>query len=342
MNVAIIHTPALKAREQHVRDMCAAFAACGATVAVVMGPEPPVHDPTLLASVVNMDAKKLGNKEVTDAFRPFIQDMKVRQLSNALKHAAAIQHISKGTQAPGQWHLVVEDDAMIEDVQALVSACASAPADADILFFGLPSPLPHPTGGEIRFIELKGIKVLPSCESYALRMQTARFLSSSVLPIRFRTEVHLSWLLAAMCIKAYLTSPNLSVDGSKVGVFVSTIESNNRLSFNPEYVRLSSIVYENRADQADQADLDVDTFSHRLSSLPFGGHPDMQVLLGKRLAQCGRHAEAMSVFEAALAVYTSEGAVVGNDSSFLRVYMDLFKHFQMDIKAPDPVSECES
>lgn len=340
MNVAVVHAPALKTREQHVRGMCTAFAACGATVAVVMGPEPPVHDPTLLATVVNMDPNKLGNREVTAAFKPFIQDMKVRQLSNALKHAAAIQHISQGTHAMGQWHLVVEDDSMIEDAQALVNACASAPADADILFFGLPSPLPHPTGG-LEFIALKGIKVLPSCDAYALRMQTARFLSSSMLPIRFRTEIHLSWLIASMSIKAYLTSPNLSVDGSKVGMFVSAIESNNRLSYNPEYVLLSAIVDATHADQADMV-MSMDTFSHRLRSMPFGGHPDAQVLLGKRLAQCGRHTEAMSVFEAALALYISEGAVVGNDSLFLRVYMDLFKHTQPDIKELDPVAQCES
>lgn len=331
MKVAIVHAPALKAREQHVRDMCTAFAACGATVAVVMGPEPPVHDPALLATIVNMDQNKLGDKEVASAFRPFIQDMKVRQLSNGLKHAAAIQHIAQAQSDSDSdlrlWHVVVEDDAMIEDIQALLNACAAAPDDADILFFGLPSPLPHPTGGQVRFIELQGIKVLPSCDSYALRMQTARFLSSSVLPIRFRTEIHLSWLIASMSIKAYLTSPNLSVDGSKLGLFVSAIDSNNRLSFNPEYVSLSAAVDKDK-------DMDMDTFSKRHKSMPFAGHPDAQVLLGKRLAQCGRHLEAMSVFEAALALYTSEGAVVGNDSAFLRVYMDLFKHTQGDINVP--------
>lgn len=320
--VTIIHSPALKARDQHVRNMCAAFTASGATVAIVMGPEPPIHDPAQLAAVVNMDPNKLGDKAITAAFRPLIADMKVRQLSNGLKHAAAVQYIASLADqghADDSWHFVLEDDAMIHDVPALLAACASAPVDADMLFFGLPSALPHPTGGTIRYDALQGIKLLPTCDCYALRMHTARFLSTSVLPIRFRTEIHLSWLIASTCIKTYLTSPNLSVDGSKVGMFVSGVESNNTLSFNSEYALLSSLKL---------TDIDTETFVARIKAMPFGEHPDAQVLLGRRLAESGRHADAIAVFAAALAVYTSEGAAVGNDSAFMRTYMDLFKHVQ--------------
>lgn len=323
--VTIIHAPAFKARDQHVRDMCTAFTACGATVAIVMGPEPPIHDASLLASVVNMDPNRLGEPETATAFRPLIQDMKVRQLSNGLKHAAALQYIAGlFEQGVHDWHFVIEDDAMIHDVPTLFAACRAAPAEADMLFFGLPSALPHPTNGKIRYDEIHGIKLLPTCDCYALRMQTAHFLSTAVLPIRFRTEVHLSWLIAHTSVKAYLTSPNLSVDGSKVGMFVSGIESNNTLSFNSDYALLSSVK---------AGDMDIDVFIERVKAMPFGGHPDAQVLLGKRLAESGRHKEALGIFEAALSVYTAEGAAIGNDSTFMRTYMDLYKYVQEDLNA---------
>lgn len=311
--VTVLHAPAVKARGQHVREMCSAFSACGASVALVTGPEPPMHDPALLASLVNLDPNKLVG--CCTVFRPFMRDMKVRNLSNALKHAAAIQHISSQKDDNDSWHVVVEDDSMIDSVERLLSACETAPADADMLFFGMPTPLPHDS---LRYDPLVDVKLLPACDCYALRMQTARFLATMVLPIRFKTEIHLSWLIASMSIKTYLTSPNMSVDGSKVGVFLSSIESNNRLCFNPEYVAL----------EASDLDMNIDAFTERINSMPFRAHPDARVLLGRRLSANGRHEDALAVFEAALEIYQAEGAVIGQDSEFLRDYMDVFKHRQ--------------
>lgn len=290
---------------------------------VVMGPEPPVTDPAQLATLVNMDPGKLGDLTMTSVFHPLIQDMKVRQLSNALKHAAAIQYIAAQDYPSDSWHLVLEDDAMIVDAAQMIRACTSAPKDADMLFLGFPSTDPHQSvNGEIRYDPFLGITLIPSCEAYALRMQTARFLSSSVLPIRFRTEIHISWLIATTAITTYVTSPNLSVDGSKVGMFVSTIESNNTLCFNSDYQLLNS--------SATNTDSELDTFVSRCKSMSYADHPDVKVLLATRLASAGRYDDAMSIFSEALDVYSSEGAVVGNDSTFMKVYMDLFKHRQAD------------
>lgn len=316
--VTIIHSAGLKAREPHVREMCASFSSCGATVAIVMGPEPPMQDPALLSTLVNFDPNKLTGR--CTVFRSFLCDLKVRNLSNALKHVAAIQHIASAPGQSGQsWHIIVEDDSMIDDVSRLISACESAPEDADMLFFGLPTPLPHVLN-QLRYDELLDVKLLPACDCYAVRMQTARFLSTMILPIRFKTEVHLSWLIASTSVKTYLTSPNLSVDGSKVGVFVSSIESNNRLSFNAEYNALQA--------EPDETGMDMDVFQSRVRSMPFGSHPDAQVLLGTRLGRAGHHELAKAEFESALNIYRSEGAVMGQDSDFLRVYMDLFRHDQ--------------
>lgn len=317
--VTILHSAALVARDQHVRDLCAEFSACGASVAIVMGPEPPMQDVPLLMSLVNMDpAKLVGHCSV---FRPFLCDLKVRNLSNALKHAAAIQHIAAHHDLTREsWHVVVEDDSLIESVRELLSACDGAPADADMLFFGLPTPLPH---GALRYDALVDVKLLPACDCYAVRMGTARFLSTAILPIRFKTEIHLSWLIASASIKTYLTSPNLSLDGSKVGTFVSSIESNSRLGFNPQFVALELELESNGGATG------IESFMSRVTSMPFGGHPDVQVLLGRMLGRSGRYEESMSVFAAALSVYRAEGAVVGQDSGFMREYMDMFKHVQL-------------
>lgn len=318
--VAIIHASALRTREQHVQTLCDGFKACGASLVMVTGPEPPMGDAAQLSKLVCMDPGKLtGSKLVLDTFRPMFQDMKLRQLSNALKHVAAIQHIANaGGRTDASWHIVLEDDAMVIDPSAMLAACTNAPADADMLFFGLPTTLPHPGGGIVRYDLLQGVKLLPACEAYAVRLQTARFLATGMLPIRFRTDVQLSWMIASAAITTYLTSPNLSLDGSKIGVYVSTIEGNNRLRFNAEYMRLLN----------DGNDLSFDTLVSLVRTMPFGGHPDAQVLFGRRLAEAGKHAAAKEVFREALEVYTTEGGVVGIDSKFMSVYMDLFKYEQ--------------
>lgn len=327
--VAFIHSPALQAREEHLKSLCTMFGGCGASVVIVTGPEPPMTDPAQLSSIVNMDSVSLqgaGNAQVADVFKTLLQDMKVRQLSNALKHAAAMQHIAAlPNYSDASWHMILEDDAMVSDPSRLLAACASAPADADMLFFGLPTMLPHPVGGAIRYDLLDGIKLLPACEAYAVRLRTARFLAPCVLPIRFRTEIHLSWLIATTKTRTYLTSPNLSLDGSKMGVYVSTIENNNTLRFNADYMKLAEAMDKVPTDD------EMDEIVVRVQEMPFGAHPDVQVLLGRRLAAAGRHAAARDVFKRALEVYTSEGGVVGMESLFMGVYMDLFKYSQDDL-----------
>lgn len=327
--VTIIHAPALKAREQHVRNMCQAFSQCGATVVIVMGPEPPVADPVALSTMVNMDPSKLGDITMTSVFRPLLQDMKVRQLSNGLKHAAAIQYIAAQDHPSDSWHVILEDDAMIVDASALLKSCDGAPSDADMMFFGFPSAMPHPPVDAVRYDPLPGITLLPSCDCYAIKMHTARFLSTAILPIRFRTEIHLSWLISNTSIKTYISSPNLSVDGSKAGMFVSTIESNNTLCFNAEYVELSNM--ETDPQTTTHMKNTIETFIARVKSMPYSDHPDVQVMLANRLASVGRFDDAINIFASALAIYESEGAVIGNDSAFMRVYMSLFRHKQDDI-----------
>lgn len=322
--VTIVHAPALRSREQHVRDMCQAFSECGATVVIVMGPEPPITDPALLSTMVNMDPGKLGDINMTSVFGPLLQDMKVRQLSNALKHAAAIQYIASQDHPSDSWHLVLEDDAMIIDAAAIIAACSAAPSDADLLFLGFPSATSPSADRVVRYHPFQGVTLIPSCEAYAVRMQTARFMSTSILPIRFRTDIHLSWLIATTAIKTYITSPNLSIDGSKVGTFVSTIESNNTLCFNPDYQALSEMAA--RDDSSG-----VEEFIAKYKGMAFADHPDSKVLLALRLAKAGRVEDAITNFASALEAYTSEGAVVGNDSSFMKVYMDLYKYKQIEV-----------
>lgn len=288
-------------------------------------------DTAHLSQLVCMDPGRLtGSQSVMDAFRPQFQNMKVRQLSNALKHVAAVQHIATAAHlSDASWHLVLEDDAMVTDPSAMLAACSGAPADADILFFGIPTRLPHPVGGIVRYDLLEGIKILPACDAYAVRLRTARFMSKGMLPVRFRTEVHLSWLIATSGITTYFTSPNLSLDGSKLGVYVSTIETNNCLRFNSEYVR---ILHDTACGE-----VDIDRLVSQVKGMPFGGHPDMQVLLGRRLASAGRHAAARDAFQGAVDVYASEGGAVGMDSQFMGVYMDLFKFSQGDDVCPAAV-----
>lgn len=320
--VVIIHSQALTVREPHVMALSKAFQDCeGVVVVIAAGPEPPSDDPAKLAEMVCMQPSKLGPPDVHAVFAPRLGDLKMRNLSNSLKHACALKHIAEAypeDREGATWNVVLEDDSLVTNAANVMQACSQAPADADVIFFGIP-PAPHlvPEAGTLRFHALIKNSVLPTCDSYAVRTRTARYATSSFMPIRFPTHIHLSWLIASSDMTAYVTSPNLSLDGSKLGVYVSMIESNNALPFDEGYVRLS------QTKDPDQAQALV-------GGMRFNGHPDVLSLLGRILADAGRHGDAKRVMDEAYEKYCSENTVIGMDSAFMRAYLRLHKHLQVD------------
>lgn len=284
-----------------------------------------VRGPTPIGSLVDMAAANLDD----EALRPHVRVLHIRQLSNALKHLEALKRIAALPElvpeagAGARFGLVVEDDAVFGDgmADALWHAAVDAPADADVVFVGLPSTRMPPPGATASLFDdplrLFPGNVLPACDSYLVTPAGARRLAQAFMPVRLATHVQLSYLLRKGAAKAYVAVPNVFVDGSKVGVATSSIETNNQLVWNQVYCQASELL---RTGRADVKQLRRD-FDEVWKNQAFKEHPDCLVQLADQLAAVGRHGEAQDAYEKALAGYTAQNCIVNTSSEFMKRYM---------------------
>lgn len=288
-----------------------------------------------MATLVDFNADAI--KDQPD-LAPEVRTMHVNQLSCALKHAAALSRVASSAASKGGYHVVLEDDCLFTDglCEQLQRALQRVPTDYDIVFLGLPTPnaiaddLKAPDAPAVVFDELaKTFPTLPSCEAYLVNPYAAMRMASAFAPIRLPANLQLTLALRRGSLKAYLAAPNLFVDGSKLGVYVSQQEPNNRLAWNEQFVKLEALVNgplpsTPEALQAAQEFVD---------KLQFRTHPDILRLLGRLQVRLQNYKEAEVIFSQVFSILSGEKCVMNQQSQFLRDYMSLHKHLQADIKA---------
>jgi len=258
--------------------------------------------------------------------------MHIRQVSNAMGHLEAIKAAAASLSAsvPGVdgWCLVLEDDALFSDsvAETLSQVVASVPQDADVVFLGLPSPLASKPGEVVFDDALARFELLPACDSYLIRDSAARKLADAFLPIRFATHVHLGYLFRSLGMQVRISVPNVFVDGSKLGIFTSSLDANNRLLWNQPYCQMDALL----RSKAYAEDVTGTEAAHEAawSGQSFKDSADVLALRGAHLARLGKHAEAEAVFARAFEKYSKDGCVLNNDSLFMRNYMALYRHLQ--------------
>ena len=255
------------------------------------------------------------HKDLPPEYAAVLRPIHVRQLSNSMKHLDAITRAAAS--GGGSHALIVEDDALFSDtvVGTLTLIMQHIPADADIVFLGLPTP-ESSDGSRVVFHEAtKLFKTVPACDSYIVSSSGAQKLAAAMLPIRFCTNVQLSYLIKTLGLHAYVSSPNVFIDGSKLGVYSSSIEVNNHLSWNQSYCKMA------------QASSVVE-FDEIMAGQPFKEHPDVLRMKAAFLARQGRFREAREVYKVAFARYESDNVLMTDASDLLRGYMALYRHFQ--------------
>ena len=287
-----------------------------------------------------------------------IVPMNVNQLSNAMKHYTALKKIATSGTSPGDasLHLVLEDDVLFNEelMEASMHAAlrsATVP-DWDVLFMGLPNSFDNTDENNVKFQAVDSLfKIIPSCESYLVSKKAAARLTESFLPIRFPTHTHLSWLLLDQKsrrqqqqqlslagklstsssdldtpFKPFVISPSIFLDGSKYGTCTSTLNVNNRLSWNPWYIKLFALVRDNPSEEL--KDEDAAQADKIYESMNFKTHPDALHLYAQSYVRRNDHRKAAELMAAAYDGYERNGCIMNRSSEFLNAYCDLFLNLQ--------------
>jgi hypothetical protein len=314
LNVYIVHSRTVApARRDAMLALCKKLPG-PARVSFVDGYEPEELTPEVIRAVANL--QKPGDP----LFDGLLDNLHRRNLSNALKHYLALRHIADADPGGEQDHLVLEDDVVAGEGfgPALTAVRQRGDKRADITFLGLPAPAGAPAQGAPDFDVRAVYNVLPSCESYLVKAGAAAKLAAALLPVRFRTNVQLSYALRVVCpeLSARATQPTVFMDGSKLGATVSTVEANNELIYNASFAALRK-----RLEEGPIALPEARAIAQRITSR----HPDVQFRVGLVFLRAGDRQEARRRFEDVYAELKANNAVINSRSDFLKAYIDLHR-----------------
>jgi hypothetical protein len=134
-------------------------------------------------------------------------------------------------------------------------------------------------------------------------------------------------MISSLSLRAYVATANIFVDGSKIGIFPSSIEVNNILLWNPPYCRLLEAVSSSQTSE-EELKKAIDTENKTQS---FGNHPDVLALRSRCAAHLGKFKDAKDLAEQAMQGFEQGGTMFNDNSIFLRNYMNLYGNIQEDL-----------
>ena len=273
---------------------------------------------------LNVNLNRANNGEFYDNL---VKNMHVTQISNALKHKAAILKAAAST---ADYSLIVEDDILYGDdmVKRINEVVAQLDSEKhELIFFGLPSMAPI---DESKACILRPtsdfFKILPCCDSYFASRATFQKMASNYGPIRFMTNIQLTHLAETHTIKTHMVSPNIFLDGSKYGAFLSSIDPNGRLIFNPDYSKLAMLIAKGEYTAAEDAQI-----ASALENIKFKNHPDVMHLEAQYNIYKKDYEKAGRLLDNVLQINQQNGCIINTDTEFLKTHMRMYKHLQKDV-----------
>jgi len=262
------------------------------------------------------------------------------EISNIYKHEEAWGRIA-ATASNGNsmedLHLVVEDDVLFnEDCKAafinlmsiMKAKSTSKTPDWDMVMCGLAHPQQESSTDFKLWSVSSKFPVLPNKEAYFITPEFAKkahdYMKSNL--IRFTTRIFLSWWTRVVDARVFYPSKRSTIDGSKLGIFPSTIHTNNLLMLNFEFMELLRM-YQKPAEEIDQK-LANELFKRVLHFKS----PDAMHIYGAILAKVGRYKDAAEVLEEGCEENIKKQGLLNGTSELLSNALAVHKYMQNDLK----------
>jgi len=248
-----------------------------------------------------------------EAFNALLRPLKIAQITNVLKHMHALQAAANAPES--DITLVLEDDIAFRDtvVDDLAAAISTFKKSGGLMFLGTPPTTPAAGAQPLSQV----YKIAPCCDSYLVDRTTAARLLKEMVPIRFPTNIQMSYAMTCTAIEANIAVPNVFVDGSKLGLYLSSVDANSKMVFNEAFVRA--------AQTWESPNFDPAIFE----SIDPKWHPELLHLRAQYETKKGNYTEARALYEQAVSLYDAHGGVIDNSSEILRNFMRLFRHLQV-------------
>lgn len=171
------------------------------------------------------------------------------------------------------------------------------------------------------------VRLLPSKCAYAIKpsAQVLNTMLTETETIRFGMRLQLSYvfLKCTDVINAVVANTQCIMEGSKVGMYPSSVHPNNMLVFNQEYMDLLNML--NAPDLSLQKATQV---FERVKHIP---NPDIYHIYGIILFKCGLVKQAYEVLSTAIEWMQKQHGVLNSQSDLLNNSINMHEHMQWDL-----------
>lgn len=330
-NIYFIHskyTPERQSVIKNLKDLLTTFRFRNFAInkfIVVDDYDPIEIDVELIKKVVNYG--KIEDEHL-QFYNSLLRNLHVNQLSNTMKHMKALQLISSCPDS--EINIVLEDDVLYEEkiCLSLERLLSQLPMKYDYIFLGMPNTNEMKPSVEYSFQDTHKIfKVLPLCDSYIVTPNAARATTAHYHPIKFVNSVQLSYVIDKLGLSTVQSIPNLFVDGSKYGVFVSRVTPNNPLIFNADFTTMTSMLNKG-VTTASFSDEEHNKIKSIIQSSPVRNNPDFIYVECLYHTLCKNYQQAKQRYEDAYKVYVGNACILSNESNFLKDFIRIHKHLQ--------------
>lgn len=329
LTLYVIHTQQLTTRQsrlhgtiQTIRQTAQALGQKYQTI-LILKPDPQDLMPNIAALNARVSYESV-NDPLFDATKHVLN---IEEISNLEKHREAWRRIQ--VLPPNSRYMVIEDDNILppENV-AHLAVLLQQPADTwDFLDLNMSTSADQMTLNPI----YQHAKILTSKQAYMISPKAASLLLRETETIRFTTRVHISHAIQKYkdgdLKKAYFPSKRVMLEGSKVGVYPSSLHANNMPVYNAEYMELWNMW---TAAKDDVSVIQESKVRDIFKTVEHVGNSDLFYLYGRILQKLGHTKEALTIWERALEEHGKQQGMMNQQSDLLQDVIRIHESLQSE------------
>ena len=273
-------------------------------------------------NISNYDKKiNLNNDDIIDPdFKAAQVKFNLAQLSNLHKHICAYEKIKI---SKTKHNFIIEDDIiLLDDYKSNFNDLLKLlkTIDYDILL----TCLSINDNNKINIEPVNNyFKILLTKNSYFITPSTAKKLYDYMTIIRFPMKLSLSKFIFDNKLKSYLLNKHTLLEGSKLGIFPTSVNTNNYLLQNNNYITLANMINNNEPDLNK-------AYKHYMD---FGrDNADFQHMLGILYYKNKKYKEAVDILKLAVINFKKNEGYMIQYNEIINNCINVHQFYQDDIK----------
>lgn len=272
---------------------------------------------------INLNAQEIDDEE----FRNNQNKFNLAQLSNLYKHKKAYEMIKESNI---KHNYIIEDDIILlpeylDNFEKFIKNLETI--EYDLIFTCLSINDNENTSIDIVLSTIY-FKILIAKSSYFITPETANKLYSYLNIIRFPIRLSISKFIYdnKSCIKSYILNKHTILEGSKMGIYTTSVNSSNILFQNSAYIYFIDML--NKIDKGNDIDIKIILKHYQDNGLNI---PDFQHILGLIYYKKKMYKEAIETLIEAVKNFRNKEGYMVQYNEILNNCINIHQFYQVDI-----------